>query len=233
MPIRKKTYSRRTTAGKGAVRKVYGRYVRRRPLVRRQKASFNKALLPRIRSCCLKWDSYVYATAVGFQRHQYNLNSLYDPDRTGVGTMALGHNQMSALYNNYVVHACKIRLDFINLINDQLVRICFSARDTNEAATYMDDALGETAAKSIVLAPAGSTGSKGVIKYFAKVKTIAAIKDLLDNSSYRAVVAGSPSEICWGNLYLDNDMPATAKDVFIKVRFLFYVTYVNPVNLAY
>lgn len=42
----------------------------------------------------------------------YNLNSIYDPDRTGVGHQPLGRDQLALLYNRYRVFAVSWRVTF-------------------------------------------------------------------------------------------------------------------------
>lgn len=43
--------------------------------------------------------------------YQFNLNSLYDPDRTGTGHQPIGYDQLSGLYDRYRVFACSWRID--------------------------------------------------------------------------------------------------------------------------
>jgi hypothetical protein len=44
----------------------------------------------------------------------FRLNSVYDPDFTGVGTSAVGYTQLAALYGRYRVLSAKISVEFIN-----------------------------------------------------------------------------------------------------------------------
>jgi hypothetical protein len=46
--------------------------------------------------------------------YQFNLNSIFDPDRTGVGHQPLGHDQWSAFYNRYRVLAVELIAEFVN-----------------------------------------------------------------------------------------------------------------------
>lgn len=40
--------------------------------------------------------------------HVWRLNSVYDPDKTGLGGQPKYHDQMSILYQNYIVYGCKV-----------------------------------------------------------------------------------------------------------------------------
>lgn len=46
--------------------------------------------------------------------HLHNLNSVFDPDRTGVGHQPLGYDQMSAFYGKYRVLSVTARVTFMN-----------------------------------------------------------------------------------------------------------------------
>lgn len=45
--------------------------------------------------------------------HRYRVNSLFDPDYTGVGGQPMYRDQMAELYNNYVVDGSRIRVTFL------------------------------------------------------------------------------------------------------------------------
>jgi len=44
----------------------------------------------------------------------FNLNSIFDPDRTGVGHQPLGHDQWAAFYSRYRVMSVEIIAEFVN-----------------------------------------------------------------------------------------------------------------------
>lgn len=45
---------------------------------------------------------------------QFNLNSLFDPDRTGVGHQPMGFDQLAALYERYIVTRAEYKLTMVN-----------------------------------------------------------------------------------------------------------------------
>lgn len=49
-----------------------------------------------------------------FIDHVYNLNSIFDPDRTGTGHQPQGHDVWAQLYNRYRVDACTVKVVFTN-----------------------------------------------------------------------------------------------------------------------
>lgn len=45
-----------------------------------------------------------------FQYNVFRLNSVYDPDYTGVGGQPMGFDQLAGLYNKFTVYGCKARI---------------------------------------------------------------------------------------------------------------------------
>jgi len=46
----------------------------------------------------------------GLTQFQFNLNSIFDPNRTGTGMQPYGHDTMQAIYNRYRVISCNYRI---------------------------------------------------------------------------------------------------------------------------
>lgn len=71
------------------------------------------AQMPQTRRVLLSYSVSTLITegAVGAgATYFYRLNSVYDPDASGVGTVAIGYNTFSALFLNYKVHKVTVRL---------------------------------------------------------------------------------------------------------------------------
>jgi len=59
------------------------------------------------------YASFTFTVTLGTAVQQtMNLNSLFDPDRTGVGHQPYGYDQMAALYNRYRVLRTKFKITF-------------------------------------------------------------------------------------------------------------------------
>lgn len=82
----------------------------RRAAPRRSTVNVNRSLqpIPQRYICKLKYAEDVYTTATG--AYAMNLNSLYDPNRTGTGHQPYGFDQLATLYNRYRVIACGWRI---------------------------------------------------------------------------------------------------------------------------
>lgn len=67
----------------------------------------------------------------------FNLNSLYDPDRTGVGHQPYGYDQFATLYNRYRVIKCSYTISGIQSDNPGAsIRLC--AQPSNDIISYSD-----------------------------------------------------------------------------------------------
>lgn len=56
-------------------------------------------------------------STAGFATQRFNLNSIYDPNRTGLGHQPYGHDNLAALYNRYRVIKCDYVISGIALGN--------------------------------------------------------------------------------------------------------------------
>ena len=66
---------------------------------------------PRLR-CRLRYSTNlaIVTGVLGTATNIFNLNSLYDPDRTGVGHQPRGFDQIKTLYNRYRVYGCAYKV---------------------------------------------------------------------------------------------------------------------------
>lgn len=71
-----------------------------------------------------KYATSVAATSIGsFSQYQFNLNSTWDPDRTGVGHQPYGRDTYSQLYNRYRVVSCSYRVAAIPSNTARVIQI--------------------------------------------------------------------------------------------------------------
>ncbi len=94
---------------------------------------------PRLR-CKLRYaDTFSLGGVTGIQDQQMNLNSLYDPDRSGTGHQPRGFDQLAALYSRYRVYSVKYHVvGTLTTANDALVAGVFPS-NSGAAATALAD----------------------------------------------------------------------------------------------
>jgi len=73
---------------------------------RRQMTNVNRGLqpIPSRYICKMKYSTFVTTDITG--QYVMNLNSVYDPDRSGIGHQPYGFDTLSSLYNRYRVVSC-------------------------------------------------------------------------------------------------------------------------------
>lgn len=103
---RKRTSTNVATRPVSRARTTYQTKPRRLFLPRSISAPF-----PQKMTTTVKYAEFITVTnTAGFGRHLFSVNSLFDPNHTGVGTQPLYFDQIMAIYNHYNVSAsrCKI-----------------------------------------------------------------------------------------------------------------------------
>jgi len=85
----------------------------------RKTALVNRALAPIAQRyiTTMKYSEIFTLNALNGYQYQYNLNSIFDPNRTGTGHQPYGHDTLQTLYNRYRVIGCKWVLNFYNSAN--------------------------------------------------------------------------------------------------------------------
>jgi len=144
MPGRRRKYQKRVN------RKV----MRRR---RRRMVNVNRALAPFAQRYITKMKySQAFNLSIGNNWTQImNLNSVFDPDRSGIGHQPYGYDQLTPIYNRYRVISCAY---VINCYSGG-VPIRYGALPCNETPPInnMSELVENPRAKWAVQFPAGST----------------------------------------------------------------------------
>jgi len=98
------------------IKKTYKRPRTRRGRPKRNKTRISRAMtntaFPSSKFCKMTYaDNWTLTSTTGTPGGWiFNINSLFDPDQTGVGHQPYFYDQLAAIYNAYVVTACKIEI---------------------------------------------------------------------------------------------------------------------------
>lgn len=107
-PKRKRTASQRSAASKRARSASFARDAAAFTSTRIvPTARLGRGPIPNRAIVTLKYSQLNNSNGAAVD-YMFNLNSLFDPDRTGVGHQPLGFDQYSAFYNRYKVFKCKV-----------------------------------------------------------------------------------------------------------------------------
>jgi hypothetical protein len=158
----------------------------------------------------------------------YNLNSLFDPDRTGVGHQPLGMDQWAAFYNRYRVDEVEVDIDFINgaaAMTDCLVVASNDATAINTVATFESGAEAPYSWNRMCTL-ANSLGMLHFRRRF-KINDITGVplsKYKIDDT-YQALVTSNPGELIVLHVVCQSNDFATNIGMDIRVRLTYYATF--------
>jgi hypothetical protein len=148
----------------------------------------------------------------------FNLNSLFDPDRTGAGHQPLGFDQWSAFYNRYRVDKVKVVVDLLplnSIYTDVVIQASNDATALSTLATVLS-AVESPFSKAFMM-----SGNNTMVRHFQKTYDLAAITGVtrskyITDDIYAATTGASPTEIL--ALHLCAQDMAFASNVLVQYR---------------
>lgn len=149
--------------------------------------------------------------------YNYNLNSIFDPNRTGVGHQPYGHDQLATLYNRYRVISCSYVINAYS--GGYPVR--FGALPANEVKTVgtVAELIENPRAQYRIQIPSGNTqfltGKVYLPALMGRTKT-----QYMADDRYQAIFGASPAELAILNM-----SALTMTDVGTDVNFQITLEY--------
>jgi hypothetical protein len=152
--------------------------------------------------------------------YQFNLNSIFDPNRTGTGHQPLGHDQWNQFYNRYRVTSVDVEFKFLSQSADNLLVSLFASNGTASPTilTFAEQ-------------PFSKTGTIGSTSGGNAVMTLRASWDLskitglsrqqyLAGENYQAQFGSSPAELMILHSYVVNPLGTNATyTLFARIHY--------------
>lgn len=142
-----------------------------------------------------KYSQTLQLTALNNYQYLFNLNSLFDPDRTGIGHQPYGYDQLAALYNRYRV----IRTSYVinGIQSDQPgtnVRIC--AQPANDVILYGNLSAMCEAPRSKFIVQGAQGAPLKTLKGVSHIPSLMGrtIPEYMADDRYQAAIGNSPAE---------------------------------------
>lgn len=205
---------------------------RKRKIVRRKGFKTNNNLgslnpIPQRYICKMKYAEAVATDAFG--RFTFNLNSIYDPNRTGTGHQPYGRDTLETLYNRYRVISCSYRI--LAPRNDQTIQL--AAQPANEVLSFttVSEMKENPRSRYITQSPGGQ-----VIPLSSKVFIPSLVgrtaSQYMADDRYQADMGNNPSELA-----ILNVMCATGADVpltnsALNIELVYTVEFFDVKHLA-
>jgi len=163
----------------------------------------------------------------------WNLNSIFDPDRSGAGHQPLYRDQLSAMYGRYRVFACAYRIDVYNTdsASSSYVNVCVVPNNSTSAFTDMNAAMEAPGAMTKTLGySASSTSTCFFSKYInlPQLNGVSAAEYKADDR-FQAALSSDPTEqLCLHVVYLG---PGTSV-VNSRTHLRYWVELFDPIQQA-
>lgn len=186
---------------------------RRRPALRRKayRANVNRSLqpIPNRYICKMKYSETIATGATGIAN--LNLNSVFDPNRSGVGHQPYGHDTLITLYNRYRVISCGYRINIA--IGSSTAPVQLAAQPANEVLAMLSlSEMRENPRAKYILQNPGSgsvylSGKSYIPSLVGRTKS-----QYMADDRYQAQVGASPSELAILNILTADafDTPSSA-----------------------
>lgn len=158
--------------------------------------------------------------------NSYRMNSIWDPDFTGVGLTVAGWSQMSALYDRYMVMGAKVIVSFNDPSADG-IRVGCSLRQASNGPTSGLTIEQLTYYNNTYISGLNNTGKQTKnFSFYIKPWSLIGIDKLeyMANSSlYSSTMASFPSAPCYIDVFAVNEDPtAAAKTVLYTIKIIYY-----------
>lgn len=126
--------------------------------------------------------------------HTFQVNSLYDPDYTGVGHQPIGYDQLTALFQAYTVIGVRASIKVWNRDSDEFVGFAiYFSEHGNPMSVGIQALLEQGALKYTIIPPAGVNPQVKTLTASVSVKKFFKVNNIMDDEESRGTTGSSPS----------------------------------------
>lgn len=170
---------------------------------------------------CLKYAERLQANPAGFTySYLFNMNSVFDPNRTGTGHQPMYYDQLATLYNRYRVRAFAYTVVVSN-VNTPITCTIVPVNGTSTPASATDASENPLAVQKIVNTMTSGGGSIQTFKGYVRLSTL--LGEMITDDRDQAVVGSSPSNGVVLSIQLDTlDGSTNITSLNIYVKFKYY-----------
>lgn len=171
--------------------------------------------------------------AVGlYQTQLMNLNSIYDPDRSGVGHQPLGHDEWNTWYNRYRVYKVDYIITFNNLDESQAAIV--AVINQNGIPTYANEAAFEQPGAFVKTIGPVSGVNKCQVKgsvYLPRLngKSPSAYRA---NDDTQATFGANPSEVLTQALVVAPVLAGSPVNIAYTIKMMYHIEMFDPNTLG-
>lgn len=164
-----------------------------------------------------------------FVQQTFNLNSLFDPDRTGIGHQPLGFDEWKPFYNRYRVFKVDYVITLTNLDPDQAANV--AVINQNAVTTWVDDSVFEQPNSFYsCLAPRDGSASRKVIKgsvYLPRLNGQSSTQYKANENS-QAITTVSPVEILTQSIVTHPTLAGSEVNIGYAIKYIYHTELFDP-----
>lgn len=221
-PRRRALRARKPRAGKG-----------RRAVKRKPTGLVNRALhpIPQRFITKMKYAESIQTDANG--RYYFNLNSIFDPNGSGVGHQPYGFDTLATLYNRYRVISCGYRIQTNSTTGTVGQSFQVACQPANEVLTVfsMSEMKENPRAKYIIQTTGGGSMTLSNKTYIPSLVGRTKFQYMADDR-YQALVTGSPQELAILNLLTSFNGTDTPGPLNLNIMLEYTVEFFDIKHLA-
>lgn len=186
-----------------------------------------------------KYSNFVTLTEVSGAgaMTSWRVNSLYDPDLTGLGKQPVGYDQYTAIFNRYRVTHCTYKITWINAlgnteVGNRVARVGLYLSPTNSVASDPEAWANQFGAHTKLLGP--STGNQGTVSISGTVdfaKTFGIKPQELTDLDYSATFNASPARVAYMHAFI-SAIGAAGAVAYVASEFTFVAELSDRISLG-
>lgn len=200
------------------------------PRRKRSTVNVNRALQPIAQRyvCQMKYSDVATLSVTNGYNYRFNLNSIFDPNRTGTGFQPYSHDTLQTLYNRYRVIKCSYVITGYS--GTTAIRVVALPANEEVSVSSLSDAVTHPRSKFIIQYPGGNTNKlKGSVHLPSLVGRSKA--QYMADDRYQAQFGASPAELAVLNIFgggVDNG----GTDIQITIQMTYTVEVFDVKNLT-
>lgn len=152
---------------------------------------------------------------------RYRLNSLFDPDETGVGAQPVGHDEYSALYSRYTVFKAEVEVHFISGGDSKYVGGFYVLPSNFLSTTSLSDNIARS--DKLIFGSSNTGGTTNTrMKQSYYLPTIVGRRYSTGDAQYSALIGANPTETVGLIVYAGgtNDLQDPGPiDCLVRIRY--------------
>jgi len=152
-------------------------------------------------------------------------NSVYDPDRTGTGSQPMYYDQLSSIYNKYVVLGARCTLTVANASGNSVNVNVFPSKDTTFAGAMYDRNQQPRASYGVVSPNSGANNQCFLCTYDTLARIYGKV-DPEDDDNYGSQVGTNPAQ-GWNFLMAAQTFDGTTTVLYSNVTIDYDVLWTN------